>query len=43
MEYWNNDYDKIIDYYTNKVKSVINKEKENKKNSEEKNKKFKKY
>ena len=42
MEYWNNDYDKIIDYYTNKVKSVINKEKENKKNSEEKNKTFKK-
>jgi 5'-AMP-activated protein kinase catalytic alpha subunit len=42
MEYWNNNYDKIIDYYTYKVKEVINKEKENKKKIEnEKSKKNK--
>ena len=34
MEYWNNNYDKIIDYYTYKVKEVINKEKENRKKIE---------
>ena len=43
MDYWNNDYDKIIEYYTNKAKEVINKEKESKKKIEiEKNKKSKK-
>ena len=36
MSYWDNDYEKIIDYYTESVKELINKEKENssyKKNS----------
>ena len=45
MEYWDNNYDKIIDYYTNKVKEAINKEKESKKKEEkgkEKNKNIKK-
>ncbi len=42
MEYWNNNYDKIIDYYTYKAKEVINKEKENRKKIEnEKSKKNK--
>ena len=27
MDYWGNDYDKIIEYYCNKVKEAINKEK----------------
>ena len=27
MEYWNNDYEKIIDYYTNLITNSINKEK----------------
>ena len=27
MEYWNNDYEKIIDYYTNLINNAINKEK----------------
>ena len=36
MSYWDNDYEKIIDYYTESVKELINKKKENssyKKNS----------
>ena len=40
MEYWNNDYDKIIDFYTNKAKDAINKEKSKKKS--EKEERFKK-
>ena len=30
MEYWENNYDKIIEYYANKAKEIIGKEKENK-------------
>ena len=41
MEYWDNNYDKIIEYYTNKVKETINKEKESKK-KEDKEKEIKK-
>ena len=37
MEYWNNDYDKIIDYYTNKVKDLINREKAKKQSEIEEN------
>ena len=40
MEYWDNNYDKIIDYYTNKVKEEINKEKELKKRIEQDKKKM---
>ena len=29
MSYWDNDYEKIIDYYTEKVKEIINKKREN--------------
>ena len=28
MSFWNNDYDKIVDYYTEKVKEIINRKKE---------------
>ena len=28
MSYWDNDYEKIINYYTEKVKEIINKKKE---------------
>ena len=37
MSFWNNDYDKIVDYYTEKVKEIVNinrkKETQNKKKS----------
>ena len=29
MSYWDNDYEKIIEYYTEKVKEIINKKREN--------------